>query len=50
MNDIEPVAPAHAPLAADRLRHACEVERLPFRSTAELEPIPVKFGIEWCMD
>ena len=50
MNDIEGAAPPHAPLSANRLRHACDVDRLPFQTTAELEPIPVTFGQERALE
>ena len=50
MNDIAPAGLSHAPLAADRLRHACDVERLPFETTAALEPIPVTFGQERALE
>jgi lon-related putative ATP-dependent protease len=50
MNDTERPATPHAPLEPARLRHACDVERLPFETTAELEPIPVTFGQERALE
>lgn len=50
MNDVAPAGLPHPPLAADRLRHACDALRLPFRTTAELAPIPVTFGQERALE
>jgi len=50
MNETARPAPAHAALEPARLRHACDFERLPFETTAELQPIPVTFGQERALE